>query len=69
MAVSLKINEDLIAIKKISQLFGEHKARVLAYIYNNAEDLKKYEIKKKKIKVKKEGEAGGKKESKEQKAK
>ena len=43
--LSEKINkrEDLIIIKKVDQRFGENKAKITAYAYEDADALKKYE--------------------------
>ncbi|QQG38864.1 MAG: hypothetical protein HYS32_00120 [Candidatus Woesearchaeota archaeon] len=67
LAEALKEKEELIKIKKIAQLYGEHKARVFAYIYKTAEAFKRFEHPNKKKKVKKV--ESGKEKGKEQKAK
>lgn len=46
----LKVNEDVIALKKVGQEFGERKATVTAYVYKDAESLKKFGEVNKKIK-------------------
>ena len=43
-----KVKEELIAIRHIYPKFGRCKAKIIAHIYNNVEDLKKYEPKNKK---------------------
>ncbi len=50
IASAIKIKEDLISIKKIHQLFGTKKAKIVVHIYNNVEQLKKLEDKKEKKK-------------------
>jgi|SRR3989344_8755153 len=50
----LKIKENLIVLKKINQIFGASKAKVLVYVYASEESLKKVEPKEKKSKEKKE---------------
>lgn len=53
-----KVKEDLVAIRHIYPKFGESKAKIIAHVYNNAGDLKKYEPK-----TRKEGKAEEKQEA------
>lgn len=55
LSEKLKTKEELIHVRHIYTKFGEPKAKVIAHIYNNAEDLKDIEEIKKK-KKQKEGE-------------
>ncbi|MBI2671792.1 hypothetical protein HYX16_02565 [Candidatus Woesearchaeota archaeon] len=52
----LKIDPELLKIKKIQQEFGDRKAKVFAYLYNSKESLNKIEVKNKKKKVVKKEE-------------
>lgn len=52
----LKIDPELLKIKKIQQEFGDRKAKVFAYLYNSKESLNKVEVKNKKKKVVKKEE-------------
>ncbi len=56
LASLLKVDENLVVIKKIRTLFGQEKAEVIAYNYESAKALKNIEPKKKE-KVEKKGEA------------
>lgn len=49
---TMKINEDTVAIRHIYQKYGVGKAKVIAHIYKNPEDLKRIEHIKKKAKKK-----------------
>lgn len=54
IVAQLKVNEDVVALKKIAQEFGQRKATATVYVYKDAKSLKQFEeINKKK---KKEGE-------------
>ena len=50
IASKLKTKEDLVAVKNIHQLFGLKKARIIAYVYNKEEQVKRLEAKKEKKK-------------------
>ena len=47
---AMKTDASKISIKIIQPLFGEHRARVIAYVYETEDDLKKCEVIKKKQK-------------------
>lgn len=49
-----KAKENLIILKRVNQLYGATKAKILVYIYSSEEALKKIEPKEKKPKEKKE---------------
>jgi small subunit ribosomal protein S24e len=55
VAENLKVNEETVAIRHVYQKFGIAKAKVIAHVYKNPEDLKRIEHIKKKQKKKKEG--------------
>jgi len=61
LATGLKLDQELIVIRKIQQIFGDRKAKLFANIYNTKEDMQKHESKvllqKGQPKEKKEGEA------------
>ncbi|MEK6826485.1 MAG: hypothetical protein AABX08_04350 [Nanoarchaeota archaeon] len=50
ISTNLKVNEEVIQIKKIHQVFGARKAKISAHIYKTPEQLKKIEFKNKKKK-------------------
>ncbi|MFH1592802.1 MAG: hypothetical protein ABIB47_05540 [Candidatus Woesearchaeota archaeon] len=50
IASALKVKEELIAIKKIHQIFGTKKAKIKAYLYKDEKLMKKLEAKKEKKK-------------------
>lgn len=56
-AVFLKTTPDLIAVKKIAQIYGDKKAKLYIYVYQDSKVLKEIEEIKKKAKKKKAGEA------------
>ncbi len=56
IASTQKVKEDLVAIRHIYPRFGRCNAKIIAHVYNNAEDVKKYEPTKSK-KEKKKAEA------------
>ncbi len=43
ISAQLKTKPELISIKKIQQIFGENRAKVIVNIYSSVEDLKKIE--------------------------
>jgi len=61
IAEKLNKSADLIIIKKVDHPFGENRARITAYVYDNAEALKKFEPPEKKKGEKKEKKAAVKK--------
>lgn len=50
----LKADHELLVIEKVHQKFGERRANISAYLYNDKESLKKAEVKNKKVKKKEE---------------
>ncbi|MBU4501144.1 MAG: hypothetical protein KKA79_01015 [Nanoarchaeota archaeon] len=48
IASTQKVKEDLVAVRHIYPRFGRCKAKIIAHVYNNVEDVKKYEPKNKK---------------------
>ena len=69
IVAQLKVKPELVSIKKIQQIFGENKAKVIVNIYNSLEDLKKIEKVKEKKKEKPKKEETPKQEVKEEKIK
>ena len=62
VAENLKVDSNVVVVKKINTFFGKEKADVLVYVYKSLEDFEKYG------KIHKKVKKGGKKEaSKEQK--
>lgn len=51
LAVLIKKDKELIVVKHIYQKFGSNKSNVIAYAYDSAESLKKFEPKKKEKKA------------------
>ena len=49
-----KTKENLIVLRRVNQVYGTSKAKVLVYVYSSEEALKKTEPKEKKSKEKKE---------------
>lgn len=43
VAGKLKVEEGLVVLKHIYTRFGQHKAKLIAHVYKNAEDLKRIE--------------------------
>lgn len=54
VAESLKSDANLVVVKKVETIFGEKKAKVLAFVYKNEKDMKKIEPKPKVKKAPKE---------------
>ena len=49
-----KVDENLLVITRVRQIFGIKKAKVVVKLYNSQEDLKKVEVRNKKQKKKEE---------------
>ncbi len=64
LAGFLKTNENLISVKHIYTDYGSGKSNIIVNVYQKEEDLKKIEIKNKKVKEKKETQEQAKPESK-----
>jgi small subunit ribosomal protein S24e len=43
VAGKLKVDESLVVLKHIYTRFGQHKAKIIAHVYKNADDLKRIE--------------------------
>jgi ribosomal protein S24E len=57
VAEKMKVGEENVAIRHIYQKYGAGKAKVIAHIYKNVDDLKRIEEIKKKAKKKEKKEA------------
>lgn len=53
LAKDLKLNPELVVVKHIYPYYGKRKSKVIVYIYDNVDNLKRIEIKNKKAKIEK----------------